>query len=290
MRVLAAVLGSLLLGVIHAQAATNSATGRSAAFERHLAELTNRVPKGFTVVLQPPFVVLGDESPQRVRAHSVNTVRWAVDRLKLDYFEKDPEEIIDVWLFRDATSYKKHALSLFNDNPTTPYGYYSSQHQALVMNIGTGGGTLVHEIVHPFMRANFPQCPAWFNEGLASLYEQASEKDGHIRGLVNWRLPGLQQGIRAGKTVSFQKLTSTTDSEFYGGVNNPNYSQYYGQARYLCFYLQEKGLLVKYYREFLANAKKDPSGYETLQRILSEKDMEAFQKKWEKFVLGLSFP
>jgi len=28
---------------------------------------------------------------------------------------------------------------------------------------------LVHEIVHPFMRANFPECPAWFNEGLASL-------------------------------------------------------------------------------------------------------------------------
>ena len=25
----------------------------------------------------------------------------------------------------------------------------------------TGGGTLVHEIVHPFLRANFPECPAW---------------------------------------------------------------------------------------------------------------------------------
>ena len=42
------------------------------------------------------------------------------------------------------------------------------------MNIATGGGTLVHEIVHPFMAANFEQCPSWFNEGLGSLYEQSA--------------------------------------------------------------------------------------------------------------------
>ena len=34
------------------------------------------------------------------------------------------------------------------------------------MNISTGGGTLVHEIVHPFIEANFPACPPWLNEGL----------------------------------------------------------------------------------------------------------------------------
>ena len=59
-----------------------------------------------------------------------------------------------------------------------------------------GGGTLVHEIVHPFMRANFPACPAWFNEGLASLYEQSAEKDGHIRGLINWRYTALEKAVK----------------------------------------------------------------------------------------------
>ena len=46
------------------------------------------------------------------------------------------------------------------------------------MNIATGGGTLVHEIVHPFVEANFPGCPTWFNEGLGSLYEQSAERKG----------------------------------------------------------------------------------------------------------------
>ena len=50
------------------------------------------------------------------------------------------------------------------------------------MNISTGGGTLVHEIVHPFVAANFPNCPAWFNEGLGSLYEQSGEVNGAIHG------------------------------------------------------------------------------------------------------------
>ena len=75
-----------------------------------------------------------------------------------------------------------------------------------------------------------------------------------------------------------------TEGEFYGG---DTYSQHYAQARYLCFYLQEKSLLVRYYHTFVAAAKADPTGYATLQRVLGERDMEAFRRKWEKFVLGL---
>ena len=257
------------------------------ALADHLLTLKQTTPAGFTVVLAPPFVVLGDESPERVRQHAEQTVKWAVDKLKRDYFKTDPTEIIDVWLFKDDASYRQHAKLLFNDTPTTPFGYYSPAHHALVMNISTGGGTLVHELVHPFMRANFPKCPAWFNEGLASLYEQSADKDGHILGLINWRYTGLAKAIKDGKLISFQKLMAMTDEEFYGGQSNPGYSEHYAQSRYLCFYLQEKGLLTKFYREFVTGAKQDPAGYETLKRVLEEKDMVAFQKKWEQFILGL---
>lgn len=272
--------GSLAAG---ADLATN--TSANTAFTEHLAQL--RAPEGFTVVAQPPFVVIGDEPPAQVWLRATNTVKWAVDRLKQDYFPRDPVEIIDIWLFRDRTSYTNHARLLFNDTPTTPFGYYSAEHRALIMNIGTGGGTLVHEIVHPFMRANFPECPAWFNEGLASLYEQASEKNGHIHGKINWRFKGLEQAIKEGRMIPFQQLMAMSESKFYGGSNNTNYSEHYGQARYLCYYLQEKGLLTKFYHEFVANVKRDPTGFNTLKRVLGENDMKTFQKKWEKFILDL---
>jgi hypothetical protein len=256
----------------------------NSAFDEHVTKLKKQVPEGFTLIIQPPFVVLGDESQEVVQRHSVQTVKWAVDKLKQDYFPRDPDEIIDIWLFRDGDSYTNHARSLFHETPTSRFGYYSEAHQALIMNIGTGGGTLVHEIVHPFMRANFPACPPWFNEGLASLYEASNEKNGHIHGSINWRLKGLEKAIREGKTVSFQKLTSMTATEFYGGET---YSQHYAQARYLCYYLQEKGLLLKFFHQFVAAAKDDPTGFATLKRVLGEKDMESFRKKWEAFVLGI---
>jgi hypothetical protein len=254
----------------------------------HMAALRTKVPPGFATVRQVPFVVIGDEPPDVVALRATMIVKWAVDLLKKDFFTKDPEEIIDIWLFKDKESYDKHTVAIFGDKPSTPYGYYSQKHNALIMNIATGGGTLVHEIVHPYMRANFPECPSWFNEGMGSLFEQSTEKDGHIRGLPNWRLPRLQQGIKAGKLLSFEKLTALNTADFYGEVGG--YSSYYGQSRYLCYYLQENGLLVKYYREFLANRKEDPSGYQTLKKVLGEKDMDAFTKKWEAFVGKLTFP
>jgi hypothetical protein len=256
----------------------------NADFNTHVNELKKRLPsKEFSIVVQPPFVVIGDEPPTEVKRRAEGTVKWAVDRLKQDFFTKDPDVILDIWLFRDETSYDKHTRLIFNDTPTTPYGYYSSTHKALIMNIGTGGGTLVHELVHPFIEANFPACPAWLNEGLGSLYEQCGEEDGHIHGYTNWRLPGLQRALKAGLVPTFQTLTSTTPSEFYNSDKGTNYAQ----ARYLCYYLQQKGLLVKFYREFHANQKTDPTGYQSLKKILGEPDMDAFERKWEKFVLAL---
>jgi hypothetical protein len=258
-----------------------------ADYADHIRQLKKRVPQeGFTIVIQKPFVVIGDEAPAVVQRRALGTVKWAVDRLKALYFKRDPRRIIDIWLFEDRQSYQKHTWEIFGDNPATPFGYYSERHNALIMNIATGGGTLVHEIVHPFMEANFPHCPAWFNEGLGSLYEQSTSRDGQIIGLTNWRLSGLQEAIRADALPSFYWLTHTTTYAFYNEDPGTNYAQ----ARYLCYYLQEKELLVKFYHQFRARYRQDPGGYETLKQILGDRDMKTFKRKWEAFILRLRFP
>ena len=254
-------------------------------FETHVAQLRKRLPsKEFSIVVQPPFVVVGDEPAEVVKWRADGTIKWAVDKLKQDFFAGDPKEILDIWLFKDAASYDKHTRLVFNDTPTTPYGYYSREEKALIMNIGTGGGTLVHEIVHPFMEANFPECPAWLNEGLGSLYEQCGEDNGHIYGYVNWRLPGLQKAINAKQVPAFKTLLSMDRDTFYSDRSGLNYAQ----SRYLCYYLQEKALLVKFYKQFHAAYKNDPSGFLTLKAVLGEADMDQFKRKWERYVLGLS--
>lgn len=254
--------------------------------DQHAEKLRKKLAgREFTVIAEKPFVVIGDEDAASVRLWAELVIRGTVERLKQDYFTKDPNETLEIWLFKDASSYQKHAKEFFGDTPDTPYGYYSPSKKALVMNIATGGGTLVHEIVHPFVEANFPDCPAWFNEGLGSLYEQSGTVDGHIYGYTNWRLPGLQRAIEKKSVPSFETLTSTTTREFYNEDKGTNYAQ----ARYLCYYLQERKLLVKFYREFTANVEKDPTGYKTLKKVLGVRDMNAFQRRWERFVMGLTF-
>jgi hypothetical protein len=37
--------------------------------------------------------------------------------------------------------------------------------------------------------------------------------------LINWRFKGLEQAIKDGKTISFQQLTSMSETEFYGSAS-----------------------------------------------------------------------
>jgi len=257
---------------------------KSLDFEAHVAELRKTTSSDFTIVIEKPFVVIGDQPPEHVRRWATGTIRWAVKQIKESYFEEDPDHIINIWLFKDKDSYEKNAQALFGRKPTTPYGYYSPSDKALVMNISTGGGTLVHEIVHPFMAVNFEACPSWFNEGLASLYEQSSEREGKIVGLTNWRLRGLQLAIKDDLLGSFERMMSTDDRGFYEGD-----STNYAQARYLCYWLQERGLLRTYYHAFVQNVDSDPEGIKTLQKILGTNDLPKFQTAWEQYVLDLRF-
>jgi len=258
------------------------------AFEQHIAKLKKSFDPSepFTFIVQKPFVVIGNESPEIVDQRSRATVKWAVDHLKKDYFKRDPKHIINVWLFKDKVTYETYCVNLFGRKPTTPFGYYSSADRALVMNIATGGGTLVHEIVHPFIESNFQGCPSWFNEGLASLYEQSRDNQGTIQGLTNWRLRGLQLAIMDQSVPSFETLCSTTTDQFYRKDPGTNYAQ----ARYLCYYLQQKGQLTKFYHSFVANHQQDPTGVKTLKQTLGVDDLVEFQETWQNFVQQLRFP
>ena len=263
-----------------------AATARTAAgYARHIKALRPTLKKlrgRFHVTVVRPFVVVGDGGRPFLRRYT-GFIRWVTDELKRHYFSRDPDRILTVYLFKDRASYLINARRLTGERPDTPYGFYSSRNNALIMNIRTGGGTLSHELVHPFVEANFPGCPAWFNEGMGSLYEAVGRRKGKIWGFTNWRLPGLQRAVRKKTVPTFKHLTSRTSRQFYYKDRGTNYSQ----SRYLVYYLQQKGLLKTYYHRFLKNRRKDPTGYSTLQRVLGEKEMAAFQRRWQAWVMRL---
>jgi hypothetical protein len=259
------------------------------AYAKHIKDLRARLTKlglgGLEIRIEDPFVVVGEGTAKQLERNA-GTVRWAADILERDYFDKRPAIILDVFLFDTAATYERGVKKLTGESPGTPYGFYSRTHRGLFMNIATGGGTLVHEIVHPYVEADFPSAPAWLNEGLGSLYEQSAERDGHIVGLTNWRLAGLQRAIAKDTVPTFKTLTSMDTDTFYGEASGTNYSQ----SRYLFYYMQEKGLLRDFYKAFRAARSKDPTGYATLVKALGETDMADFEDRWQAYVAKLRFP
>ena len=250
---------------------------------QHVMDLRKTMPSGFTLALERPFLVIGNEAPEKVASRGKDVVRWTRDLLLKDFFAKAPEQLEDVWVFKDAATYTKYARSLFQTEPTTPYGFYLSDRRAMLMNIRPGYGTLTHELVHPFMNANWPEGPAWLNEGLGSLFEFPGERDGHFIGQLNWRLPGLQAALREKAGVpKFSQLLRTTQSEFYEDETGVHYAM----ARYLCYWLQEKGLLIKFVARAQALKATDRTGWKALEEVLGA-DPDTLQSDWEKFVLGL---
>lgn len=256
-----------------------------AELAQHVIALKDRLPEGFQVRVERPFVVIGNGGPAELEHQARDVVRWAVQRLEKDFFARAPEKVLEVWLFKDKASYESGVRRLTGEEPGTPYGFYSPSHGMLLMNIATGGGTLVHEIVHPYVEADLPKAPAWVNEGLGSLFEQSSDRGGHIVGLTNWRLEGLQDAITDRRLPTLDKIAHLSSDGFYGDGSGTHYAA----ARYLMLYLQEQGKLTGFVKALHGDLDRDPSGWTTLVAALGERDMAAFQKRWEAWVLELEF-
>jgi hypothetical protein len=230
------------------------------------------------------FFVASNDSSQSFLQYKATIVR-VYRYLYEDYFERKPEKPIRVYLFKDKGSYDRYCRSTYEKPPSTPYGFYMSRERKMVMNISTGTGTLAHELVHPLLAEDFPGVPSWFNEGFASLFEQSGERGGKMVGFVNWRLPKLKQMLKIGRGTALGDLMKTTTEQFYGeddrGVN-------YATARYLCMYLQEKQLLIPFFREFKKTAKEDPTGALAFERATGKKPAE-LDPLWREWVLSLRY-
>jgi len=248
-------------------------------------QLADRLGEGCQVIERPPFVIGGNLPAEELAKWHTQTIAPAARAMASSYFTVAPDKPITVLLFPDEKSYDHYAKTLFGDQGVSVYGYYKPSQRTLVMNIGTGGGTLVHELTHALADFDYPDIPDWFNEGLASLHEQCrfrEEKDEFwIEGLENWRLPILQEAIRDKELRSLKSLIA--DDDFRSTRVGANYAQ----ARYFCLYLQRKGLLKEFYRQMRLQPKQDRLGIKAVEKIAPAKSWAALDADFQAWVLEL---
>ncbi|MBI4833240.1 MAG: hypothetical protein HY811_00240 [Planctomycetes bacterium] len=243
-------------------------------------EMKKELGKDYIVDYIEPFAVAGNISQREFDRFKKGTIKGCSEAMYKDYFDKKPDYILKVYLFEGASSYEAYVKKTEGREPSTPYGYYMDSSKSLIMNIGTGGGTLVHEMFHALVAPDFPDIPAWYNEGMGSLYEQCTvTDDGSLKGMINWRYPILMEAYNNNKLVPLTELFKTTDYEFYDKDKGTNYAQ----ARYFCLYMQEQGILPKFYKKFRDNYDADKTGTKFVEELLGKK-IDEIDTDWQKWV------
>lgn len=249
--------------------------------KKQLANARKDFDKTFSVSGFGPFIIISNIKPSRLEEVKESIIRSSYNAFYKDFCSVSPTYITTIYLFKNQADYAFYSRKLFQETPNTPYGYYRSDDRAMLINLSTGTGTLVHEMVHAILDADFPDAPTWFNEGFASLFEQSRIEEGSILGLNNWRYPILKKAIDA-NSMSLGKLFATSEQEFYDDQDGYNYAK----ARYLCYYLQKHGLLVTFYKRFKQQQSIDPSGIKTLTEVV-KKDLSLFEKEWTEWAKTL---
>ncbi len=262
---------------------------RTQRLEKLVAEQTATTEKLLTedlrIVVHSPFILAGNYSREKLTAYYTDLIQPSAAALGRMYFTNRPDTPIVVWLFSDEKSYSLHSERIYGDKNVSVYGYYKPDKRALVMNLATGGGTLIHELTHALAVYDFPGQPDWFNEGLASLYEQSSfqgrGEQMQLIGMANWRLPKLQEAITA---KQLPPLTTMIKEKDFRGTN---VGRNYAQARYLCMYLQEQGKLGEFYRRFRDNRLNDLHGNLSLEKTIGVAAMATLDADYQKWVMTL---
>jgi hypothetical protein len=256
-----------------------------AACETRAADLRQALGEKCEVIVASPFVAAGDMSLDELTKWHQQTIHPAAAAMASRYFEQRPDQPITVLLFATKDSYEHYAHQLYRDQGISVYGYYKPRERTLVMNISTGGGTLVHELTHALVAFDCPDVPDWFNEGLASLHEQCRFREDArgpwIEGLINWRLTRIQQELAAERLPSLADFA--VDVDFRGEREAVNYAQ----ARYFCLYLQRRGLLEKFYTQLRANIDDDPRGLQAIKAVFPDRSWPEIDADFAEFLRAL---
>jgi len=249
-------------------------------------ELATKLGSNCSVLVRPPFVLAGNYSEEVYDQLHRETILPTMRALSVSYFDRHPDEPITVLIFSSEAMYQR-AATLFDGRQRASYsGYYLRDQRRLLVDLSTGDGTLVHELTHALGHFDFAQMPEWFDEGFASLHEQASfSADGlSMQGRSNWRLHYLVAAARRNQLPSIERLTT------YSLPRDESAAVGYAQARYVCLYLQQKGLLVPYYRKLRGNIADDPSGLRTLLELLELAEPTEFDQLFRQWILKLPKP
>jgi len=182
-------------------------------------------------------------------------------------FEKPPDRAVTVYAYSNEDRYFEGCARLLGKKEAcdSPFGRYVMNGRFIIANLTRGVSTVLHEMVHPIVQTDDPMAPAWLDEGIGALFEVPRfDPPGEIHGWSDWRLTGLRKALA---WVRLEDLFTMSDQEF----RDPKALLLReAEARFLCQWLDEQGLLWRLYRGRKAAGAADPSGEATFTQLVGK--------------------
>lgn len=257
-----------------------SADQLNSACRRTEQALRDKFPDGFVTLVRPPFVIAGDIEPDRLAALHDNALHPTARALWRTYCDRTPDGPVTVVVLATDERYRQIARDLDGYDVTSYAAYYNREARRIVLTVGSGSGTLAHELTHALVQFDFPDLPEWLDEGLAALHEETAFSDDglFLEPQSNWRCRLLAEAAAKNRLPALADLVRT--QSFRGEGEGLNYAY----VRGLCFYLHERGLLSHYYRKFRDRAVFDPSGLHTLCDAMDAKDASEIDRQFSEWL------
>ncbi|MBI1310171.1 hypothetical protein GC176_02605 [bacterium] len=265
------------------RAATDARSRLAVACDERARQLHEHLTSSDRIIVRPPYVLAGNVAEEELDRQYRETILPTARALSLAFFDAAPDEPMTLLLYSSEEAYRNAAWHLDRRDSTDYYGYYIRPDRRIVLNLATGDGTLAHELTHALAHFDFPQMPEWFDEGLASVFEEADfSPDGlQLVGVTNWRLNYLLDAMQKRRLKTLESLITARK------VDADHQAVQYAQARYFCLYLQERGLLPFFYRKFRQQHASDPSGARTLCSVLGTEDFDSIDRDFRRWVIAL---
>lgn len=201
-------------------------------------------------------------------------------------FSRHPDRAVTVYLFGTQAAFDAFYKRWFGEPVTSDLGFYDRASRDVLVNAAPGLPTLTHELVHPIVQSDFPDAPAWINEGLGALFEKpVFPRPGEVHGETNWRLPRLRVALSSQSErakTRLDALFAMRDEVFHG----PQRDLHYAMARYVCQWLDARGQLWAFYGAWRDGVIEDRGGERAFARVVGMTPADA-NEPWVAWVKGL---
>jgi hypothetical protein len=214
---------------------------------------------------------------------SVAMVRQAIPALYNGRFSRRPTRPVSVFLFDDKESYGEFCKTRYHEACPSPFGVYASWFREIFVDQHYGISTVIHELVHPILEADFPRAPRWLREGISALFETPIISGTEIHGTKGWRSKDFHDPFEPEKPARLDALFSLPDDAFTSGASVARAA--YAIARFACYWLDSPGQnnLWKFYQRWRDHLDEDPTGEKSFGEVMGQTPHEA-SDAWQKWV------